>query len=52
MSVMYVMSYTDKKENKVFLFFCKEIQTGAIAKLYMTNGLLIYDQIFSHFLKY
>jgi hypothetical protein len=26
--------YTDKKENKIFLIY-KEIQSGAIAKLYM-----------------
>jgi hypothetical protein len=36
--------YIDKKENK------KEIQSGAVAKSYMTNGLLIYGEIFSHFL--
>jgi hypothetical protein len=34
--------YTDKKENKIFLIF-KEIQKGAVAKSYMTNGLLIND---------
>jgi hypothetical protein len=34
--------YTDKKDNKVFLIY-KEIQNGAVAKSYMTNGLLIYD---------
>jgi hypothetical protein len=33
--------YTDKKENQIFLKF-PEIQKGAVAKLYMTNGLLIY----------
>jgi hypothetical protein len=33
-------SYTDKKENQIFLI-CKEIQNGAVAKSYMTNGLLI-----------
>ncbi len=33
-------SYTDKKENKIFLIY-KEIQNGAVAKSYMTNGLLI-----------
>jgi hypothetical protein len=33
---------TDKKENKIFLIY-KEIQKGAVAKSYMTNGLLIYD---------
>ncbi len=34
--------HTDKKEKKVFLTY-KEIQKGAVAKSYMTNGLLIYD---------
>ncbi len=33
---------TDKKETKIFLQN-KEIQKGAVAKSYMTNGLLIYD---------
>ncbi len=28
--------YTDKKENKIFLTY-KEIQSGAVAKSYMTN---------------
>jgi hypothetical protein len=40
--------YTDKKENQIFLIF-KEIQNGAVAKSYMTNGLLIYGEIFAHF---
>jgi hypothetical protein len=35
--------YTDKKENQVFL---------AVAKSYMTNGFLIYGEIFLHFLIY
>jgi hypothetical protein len=43
--------YTDKKENKIFLVY-KEIQSGAVAKSYMTNGLLIYGEIFAHFLIY
>jgi hypothetical protein len=30
----------------------KEIQNGAVAKSYMTNGLLIYGEIFAHFLIY
>ncbi len=42
---------TDKKENKIFLIY-REIQSGAVAKSYMTNGLLIYGEIFSHFLIY
>jgi hypothetical protein len=33
--------YTDKKETKIFLIY-KEIQNGAVAKSYMTNGLLIF----------
>jgi hypothetical protein len=33
--------HTDKKENLDFLTY-KEIQIGAVAKSYMTNGLLIY----------
>jgi hypothetical protein len=43
--------YTDKKENRIFLIY-KEIQSGAVAKPYMTNGLLIYGEIFVHFLIY
>jgi hypothetical protein len=43
--------HTDKKENQIFLIF-KEIQNGAVAKSYMTNGLLIYGEIFAHFLIY
>jgi hypothetical protein len=31
--------YTAKKENQIFLIY-KEIQNGAVAKSYMTNGLL------------
>jgi hypothetical protein len=30
----------------------REIQSGAVAKSYMTNGLLIYGEIFAHFLIY
>jgi hypothetical protein len=41
--------YTDKKENKIFLIY-KEIQNGAVAKSYMTNGLLKYAEILAHFL--
>jgi hypothetical protein len=29
-----------------------EIQNGAVAKSYMTNGLLIYREMFAHFLIY
>jgi hypothetical protein len=40
-----------KKENTIFLIY-KEIQNGAVAKSYMTNDLLIYGEIFAHFLTY
>jgi hypothetical protein len=43
--------YTDEKENQFFLIY-KEIQNGAVAKSYMTNGLLIYGEIFAPFLIY
>jgi hypothetical protein len=42
-------TYTDKKEIKIFLIH-KEIQNGELAKLYMTNGLLIYGEMIAHFL--
>ncbi len=35
-------TYTDKKENQIFLIY-KGIQKGALAKSYMTKGLLMYD---------
>jgi hypothetical protein len=37
-----------KKENLSLIY--QEIQNGAVAKSYMTNGLLIYGEIFAHFL--
>jgi hypothetical protein len=43
-------SCTDKKENTISVKY-KEIQNGAVAKSYMTNGLLIYGEIFAHFLR-
>ncbi len=46
-----VLLCTDKKENQIFLIY-KEIQNGAVAKSYITNGLLIYGEIFAHFLIY
>ncbi len=42
---------TDEKEHKIFLIY-KEIQIGSVAKSYLTNGLLIYGEIFAHFLIY
>ena len=44
-------SHTDKKGNQNFPKY-KEIQDGAVAKSYMTNGLLMYGEIFAHFLIY
>ncbi len=38
--------YTDKKENEIFPIY----KEGTGAKSYMTNGLLIYDEKFAHFL--
>ncbi len=43
--------HTDKKEENNFIMN-KEIQMGAVAKSYITNGLLIYDYKFAHFLMY
>jgi hypothetical protein len=43
-----VLFNTDKKENQIFLIY-KDIQNGAVAK---TNALLIYREIFAHFLIY
>jgi hypothetical protein len=43
--------FTDNKENPIFSTY-KEIQNGAFAKSYITNGLLIYGKIFTHFLIY
>ncbi len=38
-------------KNKIkFSSYIKEIQSGAFANSYMTNGLLIYGEIFAHFL--
>ncbi len=39
-----------KKKIKISSY--KEIQSGAVAKSYMTNGLLIYGEIIDHFLIY
>jgi hypothetical protein len=43
--------YTDKKENQNFPIY-KEIYNGAVAKSYITNGLLIYGEIFPHLIIY
>ncbi len=42
---------TDKKEKKIFLIY-SEIQSGAVAKSYINNGLLIYGELIVHFLIY
>jgi hypothetical protein len=47
--LVYTVLYTDKKENHIFLIY-KEIQNGAVVKSYITNALLIYGEILSHFL--
>jgi hypothetical protein len=41
-----------KKKIKVISYIKKFFQMGSGAKLYMTNGLLIYGSIFAHFLIY
>jgi hypothetical protein len=41
---------TDKKENKTFLILYIRKFRGIGCKSYMTNGLLIYDEIFARFL--
>jgi hypothetical protein len=41
-----------KKKIKFSSYICKEIQSGAVTKSYMTNGLLIFGEIFAHFLIY
>jgi hypothetical protein len=51
MSVFTLIEHTDKKENQIFLIY-KEIHNGTVAKSYMTNGVLIYGEIFAHFLVY
>ncbi len=48
---MLCVIYTDKKENQIYLIY-KEIQNEDVKKSYMTNGLLIYREIFVHFLVY
>ncbi len=50
-NLKYFVYSTDKKENQIFILD-KEIQDGAVAKSYMTHGLLIYGEIFAHFLIY
>ncbi len=44
-------SYTDKKENQIFLID-KEIQSGGVAKSYMRKGFLIYEETGKYFTIY
>jgi hypothetical protein len=39
---------TDKKENQIFLIY-HEIQSGAVAKSYMRQGFLIYEEMRKYF---
>jgi hypothetical protein len=41
-------SYTDKKENEIFLMY-KEIQKGSGAKSYTRKGFLIYEEMHKYF---
>jgi hypothetical protein len=51
-AILYLTRGTDKKENQIFLKY-KEIQNEQLqSHMYMTNGLLIYGEIFAHFLRY
>ncbi len=43
-----LLKYTDKKENQIFLIY-KGIQIGAVAKLYMRKGFLIYEEMRKYF---
>jgi hypothetical protein len=47
----FFLQYTLIKIIHIFLIY-KEIHNGAVAKSYMTNGLLIYGEIIAHFLIY
>jgi hypothetical protein len=43
-----VTRYTDKKEERTFLKY-REIQSGAVAKSYIRNGFLKYDEMQKYF---
>ncbi len=45
------VSYTDKKENLIFLIY-EEIQSGAVAKSYIRKGFLIYEEMRKYFPMY
>jgi hypothetical protein len=47
--VLFVpLPLTDKKENKIFLIY-KEIQSGTVAKSYMRQGFLIFEEMRKYF---
>jgi hypothetical protein len=37
-------------KKRKFSSYIRKFRMGAVARSYMTNGLLIYDKIFAHFL--
>jgi hypothetical protein len=40
--------HTDKKEKKIYLIY-RETQSGAVAKSYIRNGFLIYEEMQKYF---
>ncbi len=50
-SPTWIIYYTDKKENQIFLIY-KEIQSGAVATSYMKTASSYMGEIFAHFLIY
>jgi hypothetical protein len=48
-----VILYTDKKKKRKFSSYVRKIRVEQLqSHTYMTNGLLIYGEIFAHFLIY
>jgi hypothetical protein len=45
-NIVWYSIYTDKK--KIFLIY-REIQSGAVAKSYIRNGFLIYEEMQKYF---
>jgi hypothetical protein len=43
------LQYIDKKENKIFLIYCKGNSDGSAAKSYMRKGFLIYEEMRQYF---
>ncbi len=50
-SIYSAKGFTDRKENEIFLK-CKEIQMGLVAKSYMRQGFLIYEEMCKYFTIY